>query len=165
MVFLSPLLMVWQLLAYPYNHGLAPFRYLFQHIFRYIRQRVGQPLGAGRKEMLKLKRAGWLINEKSKSQIPDHRLPLQLVIRISQELHYADLVNVSLSSRALRERFLGRERPWTMLEALRQHTCGQQPTKSHCAICNNQVCSVSPDHSQMNVRRPSIITKRTVGLL
>ena len=162
---LSPLLLVWQLLAYPYNHGLAPFRYLFHHIFGYIRQRLNcWPLGAGRKVVSKLKTAG-RINEKSTSHIPDHRLPFELVIMICQELHYVDLVNLSLSSKTLSERFLGRERHWTRLDALRRYTCGQQLSKSNCGICSNQICSVSPSLSKRSVRRPGMMTERILGLL
>jgi hypothetical protein len=77
---------------------------------------------------------------------PDHdipRLPMELVILITQDLHYVDLVNLRQSSKYLCTAFFGNQQPLQVVKELRQFACngGAEPL-SHCAVCQNPGCTV-----------------------
>jgi hypothetical protein len=70
-------------------------------------------------------------------------LPYQLLLKVSRDLHFVDLINASRSSKRLRTTLFGRDGPNTMrLDDLRRFTC-QGHTKRSCDLCGIQTCPVS----------------------
>lgn len=63
-----------------------------------------------------------------------------LLMLIIRELHYVDVINLSLASRGLRNALLLRADVAARTQALRNCTC--EGSKSECSICGNQICSV-----------------------
>ena len=68
-------------------------------------------------------------------------LTYDLLMLIVRELHYVDVINLSLVSRGLRGALLLRADVAARTQALRNYTC--EGSKSECSICGNQICSVS----------------------
>ena len=62
---------------------------------------------------------------------------LMLVVR---ELHFVDVINLSLASRGLRDALLPRADIAARTQALKIYTC--EVRKSECSICGNQICPV-----------------------
>lgn len=71
------------------------------------------------------------------------RLPMELVIMITKDLHHADLTNITRSSKYLRTAFFGADNPAQVASDLRQFACagGAAPLAS-CPVCRIPTCSV-----------------------
>ena len=67
-------------------------------------------------------------------------LSYDLLMLIVRELHYVDVINLSLASRSLRDALLPRADIAARTQALRIYTC--EGSKSECSICGNQICPV-----------------------
>ncbi|KAH7146300.1 hypothetical protein EDB81DRAFT_487107 [Dactylonectria macrodidyma] len=74
-------------------------------------------------------------------------LPTQVVNRITQHLHYVDLVNLSRSSKRLRIVFFGHGDPAKDLDQRRQYCC-EGDSKSQCRVCNRQVCETCSNYTR-----------------
>ena len=68
-------------------------------------------------------------------------LSYDLLMLIVRELHYVDVINLSLASKSLRDTLLPRADIAARTQALRIYTC--EGSKSECSICGNQICPVS----------------------
>jgi len=88
-------------------------------------------------------RARWKPFGKTKAALgkDQPRLPFELVIMISRQLHYADLVNVSRSSKRLRTTFFGDEDPAAVVEDLCRYACAGTLARTRCGICGIQMCT------------------------
>ena len=67
-------------------------------------------------------------------------LNYDLLMLIVRELHYVDVINLSLASRSLRDSLLPRGGVAARTQALRDYTC--ESSKSECSMCGNQICPV-----------------------
>ena len=67
-------------------------------------------------------------------------LSYDLLMLIVRELHYVDVINLSLASRSLRDALLPRADIAARTRALRVYTC--EGSNSECSICENQICPV-----------------------
>ena len=79
-------------------------------------------------------------------------LSYDLLMLIVRELHYVDVINLSLASRSLRDALLPRADIAARTQALKIYTC--EVRKSECSICGNQICPVS---SHQRVMRSLLI--------
>lgn len=69
-------------------------------------------------------------------------LPLELVIMVAQEVHYADLINLSRSSKRLRAAFFEVEQPAATIKALQQYVCAGDSMTCECGVCGVPTCYV-----------------------
>lgn len=69
-------------------------------------------------------------------------LPFDIQVLIAKEAHYADLINLSRSSKKLRASFFGSEPVPNVIKSLRQYTC-EGATKFECEVCDIQTCEVN----------------------
>jgi hypothetical protein len=70
------------------------------------------------------------------------RLPMELVIMITKDLHHADLLNIARSSKYLRTAFFGADNPAQVARDLRQFACTGGAPLTICPVCSIQTCSV-----------------------
>lgn len=70
------------------------------------------------------------------------RLPMELVIMITEDLHHADLINIAHSSKYLRTAFFGADNPARVARDLRQFACTGGAPLTNCPVCNIETCSV-----------------------
>ena len=63
-----------------------------------------------------------------------------LLMLIVRELHFVDVINLSLASMGLRDALLPKTDIAARTQALRSHTCGG--CRSECSICGIQICPV-----------------------
>lgn len=75
---------------------------------------------------------------------PDQRfssfINYDLLMLIVRELHFVDVINLSLASRGLREALFPKTDVAARTRALRSYTC--EGSKSECSICGIQICPV-----------------------
>jgi len=65
-----------------------------------------------------------------------------MLIVVAEDLHYADILNLSLTSKSVRESVLPAEDYERRLKHFRMYTC-ESASKTQCWICANQICNVS----------------------
>lgn len=141
---------------------LVPFSFLFHPIlyvsrvlygtlylgFRYLSKFLARNENSGQKPAEKPKivptdSASDVFDEKALSQQNTSRLPMELVILITQHLHHADLINLCRSSKYLRNLFFGTANPSQVAKDLRRFACGGNTTPPlNCAVCAIPICSV-----------------------
>jgi hypothetical protein len=70
-----------------------------------------------------------------------------VLLNVVQYLHYEDIVNLSLTSRAVREAvFPGMDMDYRVRKLKQQ--CCEKPTKTNCTYCNKKICEVrTPYHN------------------
>ena len=94
-------------------------------------------------------------------------LSYDLLMLIVRELHYVDVINLSLASRNLRDALLPRADIAARTQALKIYTC--EVRKSECSICGNQICPVCQYQRAMrsllihwysHARRSASVTKQ-----
>lgn len=128
------------------NHLQGPTRLTFRFLSKYFaRNRGANTTAAHTKEPNKKRRDGTQpTNEKeaaSTSTPRGIRLPLELVMLITRDLHFSDLVNLHRSSKSLRKTFFGDFDTPAVLRSLRQFACSSYPARFSCAICSMQTCN------------------------
>jgi hypothetical protein len=64
-----------------------------------------------------------------------------ILMLIAEQAHYIDLINLSMTSRSLRQAILPPSEIGARSERLRIHAC-ENGTKSQCWVCNIQICEV-----------------------
>jgi hypothetical protein len=126
---LIPLVAVIKMLDYVGSHASYASRYCSK-------------LLASRKE-----RFGARLGKENKARAKGRVLPFNIVSRIAQDLHHADLVSVSRASTPLRTLFFGRtdDDVEERLSMLHEASC-EGESKSQCGLCDTQICNVSALH-------------------
>lgn len=143
------------------DHPLAACRFAF----RYTRKAIAakrKEKGDGKALQLQKRapRKGSAENELDAKKHPV--LPYELLVKISRELHFTDLISVSHSSKRLRTSLFGvGGLDPGQLEDLRQFTC-QGNKKSSCELCGIQTCPVSV--TSMEAVHPRVRSHRTKRL-
>jgi hypothetical protein len=66
-----------------------------------------------------------------------------VLMLVVEDLHYADILNLSLTSKRVRESVLPAEDYDRRLKHFRMYTC-ESKSKTQCWVCVNQICNVSP---------------------
>ncbi|SPQ24447.1 da038d89-998d-401d-ba4c-a4be060dff2c [Thermothielavioides terrestris] len=130
----GPLRCLLKPVVYVYKHLRASLYFACRYVSKYM----------SRKKKLTLRPTKHLRPPKNaKGESGNHggpRLPLELAIMIVRELHYADLVNLSRSSKALRAVFFGSRSPEQAMKDLRPFVCGGEISCARCAVCKIQIC-------------------------
>lgn len=65
-----------------------------------------------------------------------------MLMAVTEELHYADIMNLSRVSKSMRESVLPAHDFDRRLEAFKRYTC-PGANKTHCWLCDKQICTVS----------------------
>jgi hypothetical protein len=66
-----------------------------------------------------------------------------MLMCVTEELHYCDIVQLSRVSKRVREAVLAERDPIHRRDAFKRYTCSGDTLKSACALCERQICSVS----------------------
>ena len=92
---------------------------------------------------------GRFSKEKKSTKTKGRVLPYGVVNLIARDLHHVDLVSVSQASPALRTLFFGRtdDEVHERLSLLHEASC-EGEKKTHCELCDTQICYVSQSPSQ-----------------
>lgn len=72
-----------------------------------------------------------------------HILHFDTLSLISQHLHYTDIINFSLASKAVRELTFPASDLANRRRLYKKYTC-EEVTKSNCFVCRRQICEVCP---------------------
>lgn len=89
------------------------------------------------------KHDGSIPDVKPASEPHNLRLPMELVIMITKDLHHTDLMNLTLSSKYLQTAFFGTNNPSQVARDLRQFACaGDAASSANCPVCRIPTCSV-----------------------
>jgi hypothetical protein len=67
-----------------------------------------------------------------------------MLMIVVEDLHYADILNLSLTSKSVRESVLPAEDYERRVKHFRMYTC-ESTSKTQCWVCTNQICDVSPN--------------------
>jgi hypothetical protein len=65
-----------------------------------------------------------------------------MLMLVAEDLHYADILNLSLTSKSVRESVLPAEDYDKRLKHFRRYTC-ESSSRTQCWVCTNQICTVS----------------------
>ncbi|EAQ83558.1 predicted protein [Chaetomium globosum CBS 148.51] len=88
------------------------------------------------------KHDGSIPDVKPASEPHNLRLPMELVIMITKDLHHTDLMNLTLSSKYLQTAFFGTNNPSQVARDLRQFACaGDAASSVNCPVCRIPTCS------------------------
>ncbi|KAK4040818.1 hypothetical protein C8A01DRAFT_15382 [Parachaetomium inaequale] len=120
--------------------------------FRYMSKYLARNKEANR-PTAKQSQEGGNPYEKSASEPQSLRLPMELVIMITKDLHWTDLANLGRTSRYLRTLFFGADNPAQVARDLRHFACKDGGPLINCAVCSIQTCvgcrtNVSVPHSE-----------------
>jgi hypothetical protein len=77
-------------------------------------------------------------------------LKYDILVLIAKQVHYVDLINLSLVSRKVRQAVFPPSEIGARSERLRIYTC-ENGTKSQCWVCNIQICNVYFSYDPWNL--------------
>ncbi|KAL2130158.1 hypothetical protein VTI74DRAFT_6813 [Chaetomium olivicolor] len=120
--------------AYRYLHGSATISH------RYISKYWKRNRDRTRFKTTQFKRGGAGGSASEKAVPTPPRLPMELVKKIAKDLHYADLINISRSSKYMRLVFFADRKPQQVAEELRPFVCWGKFSRINCTICRIQTC-------------------------
>lgn len=138
---LVPLMLLATPFVYVYRY-ICGFCYIcFRYVVKYLsRNKVLQLLDT--KQLPPTTKKSSLDRPDAPTKPNSPRLPMELVIMIARDLHYADLLDLAQSSKALRAVFFGDRSPTQVARDLRPFVCDRGSTTASCLVCRVQICPV-----------------------